>query len=246
MIKEIAIFKYSEKLPYEEVEQWFFEQHARLVKKLPHLVKYVTYRSLHLPENDFFPPPQFSRMEERWWPSRETFKVAQSSAENQKVGEDLVDPKDGPRLVNVKRILLEGEINVQHPEMTGNFQITMNELSGKPHVKSLWCFNYIPELDVAEAESWYLNHHTLVAARNFNLVRYVTYRPANGLGVDHGFVRFTELCWRDWETMLNDFASDRGQEVLEDNKNEKGVWRLTSETPVLDHPHVVGNEVVFI
>ena len=39
MIKEIMIFKYSEELPYEETERWFFEQHSRLVKKLPHLVK---------------------------------------------------------------------------------------------------------------------------------------------------------------------------------------------------------------
>jgi len=246
MIKEIIVFKYSEEIPHKETERWLFEQHAPLVKKLPHLIKYVSYRALHLPKNDFIPPPQFSRMEERWWPSREAFQTAQASDEHKQVREDLNDPKRGPWLVDVKRVLLEEEINVMHPEMTGVFQVTMNELNGKPHVKSLWCFNYLSELAVEEAESWYLNHHTLLAARNFSLVRYVTYSPANDLGVDHGFVRFTELCWRDWETMLNDFESPRGQEVLEDNKNQRGVWRLITKTSFLDHPHVVGNEVVFV
>jgi hypothetical protein len=122
----------------------------------------------------------------------------------------------------------------------------MNELNGKPHIKSLWCLNYLSDLSVEEAESWYLNHHTLVAARNSNLVRYVTYTPVREAGGEHGFVRFTELCWRDWETMLNDLASPRGQEVLEDNKNEKGVWRVIAKTPLFDHPHVAGNEVVFV
>jgi len=246
MIKEVIVFNYSKEIPYEETDRWFFEQHARLARNLPHLIKYVSYRALRLPENDFFPPPQFSRMEELWWPDRESFKIAHVSDENRQVLEDLNDPKRGPRVVHGRRVLLEKEINVLHPEMTGNFQATMNELNGKPQAKSLWCFNYLGELGVEKGESWYLNHHTLLAARNFNLIRYVTYSPANDLGGDHDFVRYTELCWRDWETMLNDLESRRGIEVIQDNKNESGVWRLITKTGFLDHPHVVGNEVVFV
>jgi len=149
-------------------------------------------------------------------------------------------------LVEVKCIFLEKEKNILHPEMTQNFHLTMNELNGKPHVKSLWPFNYLSGLSVEKGEDWYLNHHTIVAARNFNLIRYVTYSSADNIGVDHGFVRFTELCWRDWETMLNDFESRRGLEVLEDNKDENGEWRLITKTSFLEYPHIVGNEVVFI
>lgn len=246
MIKEIFLFNFSKTIPYEETDRWFFEQHARLVKQLPHVIKYVIYRTLNLPENDFYPAPQFHRMEELWWSDRKSFQIAQASDERKRVAEDLNDPKRGPRVVDVKRALLEKEINVLHPEMTGNFQMTMNELNGKSHVKTLWAFNYLDELGVERGEDWYLNHHTVLAARNFNLVRYVTYTPAEDLGIDHGFVRFTELCWRDWETNLNDFESHRGQQVLEDNKNESRVWRLITKTALLDYPHVVGNEVVFV
>ncbi|MBW2122133.1 MAG: hypothetical protein JRH07_09850 [Deltaproteobacteria bacterium] len=246
MIKEISFFDFSKTIPYEETDRWFFEQHSRLAKKLPHLIKYVSYRALYLPENDFFPAPQFQRMEELWWPDRKSFEIAQASDERRDLAEDVNDPKRGPRIVNLRRAVLEKEINVLHPEMTGNFQMTMNELNGKPHVKTLWAFNYLNELGLEKGEDWYLNHHTLVAARNFNLVRYVTYTPADGLGLDHGFVRFTELCWRDWEATLNDFESPRGREVLEDNKNERGIWRLITKTALLGYPHVVGNEAVFI
>jgi len=246
MIKEIIISSYSEKIPFEETDRWFFKQHTGLMKKLPHVIKYVSYRALHLPKNDFFPPPQFYRMEELWWPDKESFRISQISDEKRQVLEDLNDPKRGPRLVEVKCIFLEKEINILHPEMTRNFQLTMNELNGKPHVKSLWPFNYLSGLSVEKGEDWYLNHHTIVAARNFNLIRYVTYSSADNIGVDHGFVRFTELCWRDWETMLNDFESRRGLEVLEDNKDENGEWRLITKTSFLEYPHIVGNEVVFI
>ncbi len=246
MIKELIIFNYSEKIPFEETDRWFFDCHASLVKKLPHLVKYVSYRAIHLPNSDFFPPPQFHRTEELWWPDRESFKLSLESKENKEVLADLNNPEKGPWLVEMKRAFLEKEINLLHPEMTGHFPMTMNEINGKTHVKSLYCFNYRDDLNVEQAEYWNLNHHLPLAARNFNLVRYCTYSPANDLGIDHGFVRFTELCWQDVETMMNDFQSPRGKEVIEDNKTENGEWREISETSLMSYPHVVGNEVVFI
>lgn len=243
MIKEIITFNYSQKLPCEEIDCWFFEQHALLAKKLPHLIKYVCYRTLHLPKNDLFPSPQFSRMEERWWPSKEFFWIAEASYEKK---QEIKDLNEKAKLVDAKRIIVEKEINILKPEMTGSFQLTMNEMNGKPHVKSLWTINLIERLSFEEAENWYLNHHSLLAARNFNLVRYVTYRPADDLGINHGFYRLTELWFRNWETMLNDMASPKGQEVLEDNKNELGEWRFIMKSPFMDYPHVVGNEVVFV
>ncbi len=78
-------------------------------------------------------------------------------------------------------------------------------------------------------------------------MRYVTYRTvADPDGEEHDFPRFTELCWRDWETILNDFQSPRGLEVLEDNKNEDGEWRVVTESSFLKFPHVVGYQRVFI
>lgn len=244
MIKEIMIFNYSKRLPYEEAEAWYLQKHVHLVKELPHLIKYVNYRALDLPKNDFFPSPEFFCMEELWWPNKASFLKAQASEEKRRVLEDL---NEEPKLRDIKHVLLEKEINVLHPEMTGSFQLTMNELDGKPHVKSLWPINYLRGLSLEEAEEWYLNHHTLLAAKNFNLVRYVTYRTFAGPdGDEHDFPRFTELCWRDWETILNDFQSPRGLEVLEDNKNEDGEWRVVTETSFLKFPHVVGYQRVFI
>ena len=244
MIKEIMVFNYPEEIAHEEAEAWYLQKHVHLAKKVPYLIKYVHYRALDLPKNDFFPSPEFLYMEELWWPNKESFRKAQASEEKMRVLEDL---NKGPRLTNTKYVLLEKETNVLHPGMTGNFQLTMNELDGKPHVKSLWPINYLSGMSLEEAEAWYLNHHTLLAARNFNLVRYVTYRTVSAPdGDEQDFPRFTELCWRDWETILNDFQSPRGLEVLEDNKNEDGEWRVVTESSFLKFPHVVGYQRVFI
>jgi len=59
MIKEIMTFNYSKEIAYEEVESWYLQKHVHLAKKLPHLIKYVNYRALDLPKNDFFPSPEF-------------------------------------------------------------------------------------------------------------------------------------------------------------------------------------------
>ncbi len=247
MIKEVFAFNYSRKRNFQDSEEWYFERHSALVRNLPHLAKYCSYRTLRIVKNNFIPSnPQFTRLEELWWPSKPLYKTAQLSPEMKRVREDLMDPELGSGMVDVKHAVLEKEINVMHPALSAVPETTMNELSGKPHIKSLWCFNYLDELPVPEAERWYLNHHTLLAARNFNLVRYVTYSPTLDLDVNHGFVRYTELCWRDAETMLNDFVSPRGTELMEDNKNEKGVWRSINKTSFMDYPHVIGHETVFI
>jgi hypothetical protein len=109
MIKEMIFFNYSGQIPHEEAESWFLDGHAPLVKKLPHLIKYGSYRMLHLPKNDFIPPPQFSRLEELWWPTKEAFKVAWNSDENKQVQENLKPVKGGSWLAEVKRVVLERE-----------------------------------------------------------------------------------------------------------------------------------------
>ena len=46
--------------------------------------------------------------------------------------------------------------------------------------------------------------------------------------------------------MLNDFQSPRGVEVLEDNKNQEGQWRVVTMGSFLEYPHVVGYQTVFV
>jgi uncharacterized protein (TIGR02118 family) len=246
MIKEIIIFNHGQGSSYEETDRWYFDQHAKLTRKLPHLARYVCYRALDLPKNDFFHKPQFYRLEELWWPDKETYRKDQASDENRRVLEDLNDSKTGPKVTDLKRAVLEKEVNILHPEMTEKSHLTMNELDGTPHVKGLWPLNYLGELGVEKGDDWYLTHHTRVAARNLNFMKYVTWSPAYDLRPDPGFVRFTEQWSRDWETYLNDFRSPRGLEALDDNKNEKGEWRIITRSAFLEYPHVVGNIVVFV
>ena len=246
MIKEVIIFNHAKGKSYEETDRWYFDQHAELTKKLPYLARYVSYRALRLPKNDFFHEPQFYRMEELWWPDRESYKKAQSSDENTRLLEDLNETKTGQKVVDLKRVVLEKEINILCPELTGRSTLTMNELNGVPHVKGLWPLNYLDELSFERGDDWYLTHHTRVAARNLNFLKYVTWSPADDLGTNPGFVRFTEQWSRDWQTYLNDFESPRGKKALDDNKNERGEWRIITKSPFLEYPHVVGNIVVFV
>jgi hypothetical protein len=246
MIKKVSVLNYSQEIPFEENERWFFEQHASLMKKVPHLVKYVSYRFLTVDGSDHFRPAQFHRMEELWWTDRDSFRAGEASDEYRNAIENQNDPKRGPHLIDVRHALLEKELNLLHPEMTGHFELTMNELNGKPHIKSLWCFMYREELSAKEVEDWNLNHHFPLAARNFNLLGYFSYSPAEGLGIDQRFSRYNELCWPDVETMLNDIESPRGREVIKDNEMANGEWRETYNTSLFDHPHVVGHQVVFV
>jgi uncharacterized protein (TIGR02118 family) len=246
MIKEVVFFNHPREGSHEETDRWYFEEHAELTKKLPYLARYVGYRALRLPENDFFHEPQFYRMEELWWPDKASYRKSQASDENKRVLEDLNDPAAGPKALDLKRVVLEREINIQSPEMTGRSHLTMNELNGIPHVKGLWPLNYLSELGDERGDEWYITHHTRVAARNLNFLKYVTWSPASDLTANPGFVRFTEQWSRDWQTYLNDFGSPKGLEALEDNRNERGEWRIITKSSLLDYPHVVGHITVFV
>ena len=246
MIKEIFFFSHAKGASHEETDRWYLDQHAELTKKLPYLARYVSYRALRLPKNEFFQEPQFYRMEELWWPDKASYKKAQSSDEFKRVLEDLNDLDKGPRVLDQKRVVLEKEINILCPEMTGKSYLTMTELNEVPHVKGLWPLNYRSELGDEAGDEWYITHHTRVAARNLNFLKYVTWAPAYDLLPNPGFVRFTEQWSRDWQTYLNDFISPKGLEALDDNRNEKGEWRIITESALLAYPHVVGNILVFV
>ena len=247
MLKIVRMFNYSSNTSFNVVEKWYFNQYVILSSKLPYLAKYVGYRILTLPKNDLFPIPEFQRMEEMWWPNKESYLIAKESDYNkQRSILNQSNPNNGSWLTEVKELFLTDEINILHPEMTKFSYATMNALDGRPHVKSIWPLKYLKGESVADRDEWYLNHHTRVAANNFNLLKYVTYRTNKELGKDYGVIRLSELCWKNWEMMLNDFNSSNGIKVKKDNEDKNGNWRVITQTQFVSYPFVVGNETIFI
>lgn len=246
MIKSVRIFNLPNSPKYSENLDRYYDVYVELVRKIPYLVKYYGYRILSLPDNDLFPKPEYKYMEELWWPDQETYKIALESKEHKTIIEKLQVSCPGFKIEDQKELLLLNEINILHPMKTGQDQLSMEELMGEAHIKTIWPLRYLDGESIEKREAWYLNHHTRVAARNFNLIRYVSYKVDKNLTKDDfGVVRWSEIVWRDRELMLNDFNSPLGEEVKKDNEDENGNWKVVTDTRFIHFPFVVGNQIVF-
>jgi hypothetical protein len=246
MTKEVIVFSYKSGQPQEEVDSWYFDHHVEMTKRIPYLARYIGYRFLHLPKNDFFHKPQYHRMEELWWPDKRVYAEVERSHERMQMLNDFNDQNGVVQVSQSKRVVVEKEINILCPQMTQKSHITMNELNGIPHVKGIWPLNYHKSLNPEEADDWYISHHTRIAAQNINFLKYVTWSPAHDLSPNPGFLRFTEQWSRDWQTYLDGFQSPNGLRALNDNKMENGDWRIVTKSDFMEYPHVVGNLSIFV
>ncbi len=246
MLKEVIVFNFKRGESHEKVNEWYFDRHVETTRRIPYLARYVGYRFIRLPENQFFHAPQYQLMEELWWPDRPAYEKAARSDQFKLASDDFNRPTGVVEAGESKRLFLEREINILCPEKTDRSYLAMNELNGTAHVKGIWPLNFHGSLDPDDADDWYISHHCRVAAQNLGFIKYVTWSPVRDMSPDADFKRYTEQWSRDWQTYLDGFQSPNGKIALDDNRMANGEWRIVTKSRFMEHPHVAGNLMVFL
>lgn len=242
MLKKVFAFSYPEDIPFEESESRYLDYHTQLAKKIPGIIKYVSYKSIHIPDVEQFPRPSFYRMTEIWWEDMDSLKATAGTPQVISVLKDNLRPDGTSRYVGMRDVSLEGEVNILRPDAP--FQETMNELSGQPTVKVVIAANYAPGVSREEEDEWYFGHHAPLAAQIPGLLRYVTYTTTMAPGdKEPSFYRYTEMWYRDQDALLSALASPEGQAALEDTVAPDGSPRFIMNTPFFGWPTVVGFEI---
>ncbi len=242
MIKKVFAFNHPDEDPFEESESRYLDYHSQLAKKIPGIIKYVSYKSIHIPDVELLAKPGFFRLTEIWWESMDSLKATAGSPQVVSVLKDNFKPDGSPRAKDMRDVTLEGEVNLLKPE--ADFKETMNELGGQPTVKMAVAMNYPEGVSKEEMDEWYFGHHVPLAAKMPGLLRYVTYTSTRAPGdKEPSFYRYTELWWHDQEALLSAFASPQGQAVTEDTVAPDGSHRLIMDTPFFGGPVMLGFEI---
>jgi uncharacterized protein (TIGR02118 family) len=242
MIKKVFAMSYPEDIPFQESENRYLEVHTQLAKKIPGIIKYVTYKSIHIPHVEQFPEPDFYRLTEIWWEDMDSLKATAGSPQVIEVLKDNLRPDKTPRFRDMRDVTLTDEVNLLQPD--ASYRDTMNELSGQPTVKVVFAQNYPPGVSREEGDEWYFGHHATLAARIPGLLRLVTYTTTMAPGdKEPSFYRYTEMWYRDLEALLTGNASPEGQAALEDIVAPDGSSRIIMDTPFFGGPAVVGFEI---
>jgi hypothetical protein len=242
MIKEVSIFSYRDGVPMQQAERWYLQEYANTRRKLPHLVKYLTYTSLVVAGSEYFRAPVFYRLEESFWQDERHLSIARESEVGQVLESAYMKEKLREYWADVKSIILVNETNILQPELSGSALSLKSEPIGHPYIKVIWPFKYTREQK--EGDHWFYDHHSYLTGRSFNLVRYVAYQVAEPDQQRYGFQRMSELYWRDLDTMLNDMGSPNGSAVMRDNSFPDGSPRENTDNSFIRFPHVVGYPIV--
>ena len=238
MIKRVFGFNYAEIQPMEEMEDWYLEQHTQIAKKMPGIVRYVTYKSIVETGMDFFPRPQFRRWTEIWWESMESLQEAIPSPQREATLKDNFLPDGSSKFSYFKSATIGEGADILNPERQ---PVDDAPLRGKPAVKGLFIFNYAPDLSLEESEDWYLGQHTQIAKRMPGLTNYVTYKSLDSSNdPEPGFLRLTELWWEDPESAKAGFNSKEGIEAAKDNIRQDRSFKLSADTSFHRGPVMVG------
>lgn len=238
MIKRVFAFKYAEGQPVDEMEDWYLDQHTQLAKKMPGIVRYVTYKAISHTGMDMFPTPRFYRWTEIWWENIDSLGSAVSSKEREATLQDNNLP-DGSSKFSYFRSATVGEgRDILNPDRK---VVDDSLMRGKPAVKSLFIFNYAQDVPLEESEEWYFQQHTQVAKKMPGLMHYVTYKVLpSPTDSDPGFLRLTELWWEDIEAAKEALYSPAGVEAAKDNVRPDRKFKLNADTPFHKGPVMVG------
>ncbi len=242
MIKKVFAFSYPDDTPFEESENRYLDVHAQIAKKIPGIIKYVTYKSIHIPDVEMLTKPDFYRLTEIWWESMDSLKATAGTPQVKSVLKDNFRPDGVPRMKDFREVTLEGEVNLL--ERGAGFRETMNELGGRPSVKVVLAMNYPEGASREEVDEWYYGHHTPLAAKMPGLLRFVTCTTAKAPGdKEPQFYRYTELWFRDQEALLTALGSPEGQATVEDTIAPDGSHKLILDTPFFGGPVTLGFEI---
>lgn len=242
MLKKVFVMNYPEDVPFQESEDRYLEVHTQLAKKIPGIIKYVTYKSITVPEVEMIPEPNFCRLTEIWWDSMDDLKASAGSPQVISVLKDNLKPDGTPRFKEMRDVTLTDEVNLLRPE--AGSRKTMNELGGQPTVKLINTVNYPPGVSNEEGDEWFFKQHAPLMAKVPGLLRFVTYTTTMAPGdKEPSFYRYIELWWQDVEAALSAFASTQGQAAIADNVAPDGSPRMILENPFFDGPAVAGFEI---
>lgn len=238
MIKRVFAFKYADGHPVDEMEDWYLDRHTQLAKKMPGIIRYVTYKAIPHQDKNLFAQPKFFRWTEIWWESLESFKQAQSSPERDATLKDNLFP-DGSEKFSYFRSAMVGEgLDILNPSRE---IVDDSPNRGKPAVKAIFAFKYPEDRPLGESEKWYLGKHTQIAKGMPGLMHYVTYKAiASPADPEPDFLRLTELWWEDAESAAAGLNSPTGMEAGKDGVRPDGVWKLNPVTAFQKGPVLVG------
>lgn len=238
MVKEVCVFGYRRDAPLEQAERWYLQEYANTKRKLPHLARYTTYLSLVVSGSEYFQAPAFFRLEELYWSDERHLLAARESEVAKSLELGSIGRKRREFMSDFRSAVMVGEANILHPEKSGSIPSARDEANYLPHIKVLWPFSYTGSVE--EGDKWFYDHHSYLTGRSFNLLRYVAYEVGREDQKKYGFLRMSELYWRDVETMMNDLASANGSVVMKDNSFPDGSPRESTENTFMHFPHVVG------
>ncbi|MBI4595295.1 MAG: EthD family reductase [Candidatus Tectomicrobia bacterium] len=244
MIKRIFLFSYREELGAEGGENWYLDQHTQLAKKMPGIIKYVTYKAISNTGKVYTPPPSFYRWTEIWWGDLSSVEKAMSSEEGKAAWRDNKWPGGGNKYGAFKSVTVANPLDLLNPSRKIDTEQWLNEMSGRPAVKYVLTFNYPADMTFEEGEKWYLHGLVPLGRKMPGIIRYVTWRAIQLAGEKPPeFTRLTEVWFQDIEAWQKAMDSEESKASAKFNRHPDGSWFLNTHGSLLERPAVVGYEI---
>lgn len=244
MLKRIFLFNYRAELGVEAGENWYFEQHTQLAKKMPRIIKYVTYRAIKNTGRAYTPAPDFIRLTEIWWKDLPDAEKAMTSNEGKEAWKDNKWPSGGYKYGTFKSATVANPIDLLDPDRNTETDRWVNEMSGRQAVKYILTFSYPEGMSFDEGEEWYLRGLVPVARKMPGIIRYVTWKAIQLTGEQPpGFTRLTEVWFEDITAWQKAMDSEESRASAKFNQNPGGSWTLNTHHSFLDRPALIGYEI---
>jgi len=244
MIKRIFLFNYRAELGVEAGENWYLEQHTQLAKKMPGIIKYVTYKGVSNTGRVYTPPPSFYRWTEIWWKDLDSVEKAMKSEAGKVTWKDNKWPTGGNKYGSFKSVTVADPIDLLEPSRNIETDRWLNEMSGRPAVKYVLTFNYPADVPLEEGEKWYLNGLVPLGKKMPGIIRYTTWKAIQLPGEKPPeFTRLTEVWFQDIEAWQRAMDSDESKASAKFNRRPDGSWMLNTHLSLLERPAVIGYEI---
>lgn len=244
MIKRLFLFNYRPEFCGEAGENWYLEQHTQVAKKMPGIVKYVTYKAVVNTGRAYTPAPNYCRLTEIWWKDLESVEAAMVSDAGKAAWKDNKWPGGGFKYQEFKSATVANPIDLLYSNRDTETTEWLNEMSGRPAVKYILTFNYPADMNFHEAEKWYLEGLVPVARKMPGILRYVTWRSIQLSGEKAPeFTRLTEVWFQDIETWQKAMDSEQSIASAKFNTRQDGSWILDTHRSFLERPALVGYEI---
>jgi hypothetical protein len=224
VVRFVHFFNYAKGVSIEDGEKWYLGKHVPQAKKLPGVVRYISWRGIAVDPkvNPALPTPanQFVRRSELWFENLQTCRQALIA------NPELWTPsKEGvPGFREFECMLLDEEPQynlLRHtpPQHYKYITLQLNWTGGRPRIEEpeeifidTYFLFYRPDISTADGEDWYLGHHTREGKQAPGMKHYKTWKaikvpsdPGSPLRLNKWF-RLTELGGTDdmfYELMVN-------------------------------------------